>query len=378
MEGKNEAAAVLTDRLDRSRIRRVLVIGPYQVGDTAMTTPVLSVLNNHIPGAEIDVLTFNNLGELLSSHPAVAHVYSVDRRKGRGFWRERLRRRLTLLRILRERRYDLLVQPGDGSWGATLTLLLRIPFAAGASASSHRLFTKKLAARMAFTHSPSRSREGRGSRHTVEGLLDFVRRLGIYPEQHEKVMKVVPREQDVISVRRILENGGLGNKSFIMLAPAASTPGKTMDSTTCSTLIDRLVMKGENVVMVCAPVERELAFMRDVAAGTRPSVLNLAGQLGVGQLAALASLAKCSVAMDSGAMHISVSVGTPVVAIFGPFDERSTGPWQVPHRVIAAPLPCRPCYRNGCGDGGIAECLAKISVHEILEAIDSLTTRPAQ
>jgi ADP-heptose:LPS heptosyltransferase len=45
-------------------------------------------------------------------------------------------------------------------------------------------------------------------------------------------------------------------------------------------------------------------------------VVDLAGTLDLGQLAAIAAEAACVVAMDSGTMHIAVGTGTPTVAVF--------------------------------------------------------------
>ena len=50
---------------------------------------------------------------------------------------------------------------------------------------------------------------------------------------------------------------------------------------------------------------------------------------------------------DSGAMHLAAAIGRPVVAIFGPTDERVTSPIG-DHDVITEPVFCRPCLLREC------------------------------
>ena len=71
-------------------------------------------------------------------------------------------------------------------------------------------------------------------------------------------------------------------------------------------------------------------------------------------------------------MHLAAAVQTPCVALFGPSGDIEWGPWQVPHRVVAAKVPCRPCGNAGCGGGWRSECLEKITVQQVLAAYDSL------
>ena len=101
----------------------------------------------------------------------------------------------------------------------------------------------------------------------------------------------------------------------------------------------------------------------------RPAAINLAGRTDVPQLAGVLALCAAFVSNDSGAMHLAAAVGTPVVALFGPTDERVTAPVAAPRAradrrgvvpaVPAARVPARPpvherhrCRnRRPCGGG---------------------------
>jgi ADP-heptose:LPS heptosyltransferase len=65
-------------------------------------------------------------------------------------------------------------------------------------------------------------------------------------------------------------------------------------------------------------------------------------------------------------MHMAAAVGVPVVALFGPTDERKWGPWGEGHIVITRRLSCYPCKPHKCRDN---DCMKKISVEESLDAL---------
>jgi len=71
-------------------------------------------------------------------------------------------------------------------------------------------------------------------------------------------------------------------------------------------------------------------------------------------------------------------MGTPVVALFGPSDERVWGPWRVPHRVVEMHerFACRPCGLDGCGGGKVSECLTRLPVERVHSAVNELLAQP--
>jgi len=113
--------------------------------------------------------------------------------------------------------------------------------------------------------------------------------------------------------------------------------------------IARLVAAGARAVLVGAAGDREIAraIQSALEPAARPSVVDLVGATDVKTL--MAVLARCDVvvANDSGAMHVASAVGRPVVAIFGPTDERATAPLG-PHTLVRHDVWCRPCLLRAC------------------------------
>lgn len=90
-------------------------------------------------------------------------------------------------------------------------------------------------------------------------------------------------------------------------------------------------------------------------------------------------LARCRVAVtnDSGLLHLSEAVGTPVVALFGP-TVRAFGyfPLLASSLALERELDCRPCSRTGsrpCHRGDLA-CLDRIPAAEVRDAVAARLT----
>jgi lipopolysaccharide heptosyltransferase II len=109
--------------------------------------------------------------------------------------------------------------------------------------------------------------------------------------------------------------------------------------------------------------EKELV---EQIAGQIRGAVPLAGELSVRGLAALMKRMTLVVANDTGPMHLAFAVNTPTVALFGPTDPKSCGPYFAPRAtVIQKPATCSPCLRKRCNE---PFCMLQISPGEVLEA----------
>jgi ADP-heptose:LPS heptosyltransferase len=70
------------------------------------------------------------------------------------------------------------------------------------------------------------------------------------------------------------------------------------------------------------------AVLAAVPEAIRPRVHDLVGRTDWDTLGALIARCRLFLGPDTGAMHLAVGVGTPVVAVFGPTDPRRYGPWD--------------------------------------------------
>ena len=83
-------------------------------------------------------------------------------------------------------------------------------------------------------------------------------------------------------------------------------------------------------------------------------------------------LAQCAafVSNDSGAMHVAAAAGVPVVALFGPTNERETAPLGARAAVLTAPVWCRPCMLRECPLDH--RCMTGITAADVVRRVGEL------
>ncbi|MEN8218058.1 MAG: putative lipopolysaccharide heptosyltransferase III [Pseudomonadota bacterium] len=363
---------MLNDAINFHKIQGVLVTKLRHHGDVLLTSPVFSVLKKHYPHLKLDALVYHETGEMLTLHPAIDHVFTVDRAwKKRGFFKQ-VQNELALLKKLQAQNYDLLIHLTEHWRGLYLKRLLRVPFAVTQvyARRSGRYWRKT------FTHHYPAPLN---SRHVVEKNLDALRRLGLYPQTEDCGLVLFPGAGAEKRIDGLMQEYGLILKEFVQLHPTSRWFYKTWDAAKTSALIDRLEESGRRVVVTAAPAEQELELVKRVLSNTKSAPVNLSGLLSLKELAALIARARCLVGVDSVPMHIAAAMSTPVVALFGPSNDILWAPWQVRHQVVSSKQhPCRPCAQHGCGGGGWSDCLNDIAVDEVFAAVDHLTTGISQ
>lgn len=356
---------MLKDAIDLTALRRVLVIKLRHHGDVLLTSPVFTVLKNHAPQIEVDALVYLDTAEMLTFHPAISVVHTIDRnwkllgplRQAGEEWR--------LLSLLRARHYDLIIHLTEHNRGAWLARLLDVPYAVTRNVRGRGHFWRN-----SFTHFfPV---PGGRFRHTVETHLDALRRIGIYPDERERMLMLEPGEEARSIVQQKLAQHGLAGKDFIHIHPASRWLFKCWPAKHMTALIRSLQNQGHRIVVTAAPDAAEQALVQEMLASLEQSVVDLSGQLSLKQLAALTAMAKVFIGVDSAPMHIAAAMQTPVAVLFGPSGDLEWGPWCVPHRVLTSEHICRPCGNDGCGGGKRSECLDAIPVERVLAAVQEL------
>ena len=371
-------AGTPSDAVAAAHLRRVLIIMPQLVGDAVLSSVLITALQDLIPECRIDVLVHQPLRELFIHNPAIAAVYTIDREwRKKGVWRT-ARPRLALIRALRARHYDLLIQSPhttDGSWGPSLIALLRIRYAVGASALTHGSPLKRFMWRRLFTHTlpppPDPNR-----RHVAELHLDLLRRLGLAPRPAARRATIEPGPAARARVDALLAERGIPHQSFVLFAPLAGQKGRTLPAALCRDFLDHCERYGQNVIITSGREPWQQAFARTLADGRGACIHELAGELTLTELAALAAVARVYVGADSGPMHIAAAMGLPVIACFGPGDHYRFSPWQTRQFVIAAQRSCQPCELDGCGNSGDADCLHDIESRTLLDTFQAFWILP--
>jgi heptosyltransferase-2 len=165
----------------------------------------------------------------------------------------------------------------------------------------------------------------------------------------------------------------------IALAPgAAYGQAKQWPPERAAALIARLVTeRAASCVIVGADHDRPAAraiesWLSSNARDAAARVVNLTGRTSVNALAGVLESSAALVTNDSGAMHLAAALGRPVVAIFGPTDERATRPLGT-HALVTAQVFCRPCLLRDCPIDH--RCMTRITVDTVFDATSQQLAR---
>ena len=354
---------MLPDAIDFSKVSSVLVIKLRHHGDVLLSSPVFAALKRHAPHCAIDALVYQDTAEMLTFHPAIRYVHTIDRGWKRQGVIAQFQAEAALVGKLRRSRYDIIVHLTDHSRGLWLKWLSRARYGVA------RKDVVKPLWRRSFSHLYALPRGT--PRHTVETDLDAVRRLGIYPEADERALVLVPGTAADERVRQLMAAHQLHAKEFIHVHATSRWMFKCWTVSELAKTIDALAQRFQ-IVLTAAPAARELAVIAEIKSTINSNVIDFSGQLSLKELAALIGQARLSLNIDSAPMHIAAAMQTPVVALFGPSSEIVWGPWQVKNRVVHSGHPCRPCGNDGCGGGKISECLTTLPASAVIDAINDL------
>ncbi|UTH75288.1 putative lipopolysaccharide heptosyltransferase III [Chromobacterium sp. IIBBL 290-4] len=359
------------DAIDLSQLRRVLVVRLMHHGDVLLSSPVFTVLKNHAPHVEIDALVYHETRDMLTQHPAIDNVFTIDRNwKKLGAW-QRLKLEWALFARLKARAYQLIVVLNDNNRATALVRLLKPRWSVVPDVPDRGRFFRKT-----FTHRHALVLGNK--RHIVDWHLDALRRLGIFPSESETKLQMVAGPEAESRVDGLLAAQGLPRGGFILVHPGSRWFYKCWPAERMAALINALHERGWQVALSGAPSDEEARMIAEVKAGVVQPVIDFSGQLSLKELSALIARARMLVGVDSLPMHMAAAAQTPVVALFGPSRDKVWGPWQVPHRQVSLDLPCRPCNLAGCGGSERSECLENIPVRQVLAAVESLLAETGQ
>ena len=210
-------------------------------------------------------------------------------------------------------------------------------------------------------------------RHEVRRQLDLVASVGAINEH--PVMRFRTRETDRQSLRIKLAQSGVPDTQYMVAHCGATAPSRRYPAEYFSQAFRMIGSRAGAIVLTGDSSER--ALVADIAAmcGAEAPVINMAGQLELGEFACLVESASLLLSNNTGPVHVAAAVGTPVVDLYALTNPQHT-PWMVPQRVLYQDVPCKYCYRSECPQGHHA-CLRGVTPQAVCEAVLELQEETA-
>lgn len=330
------------------------------IGDVLLTTPLIRNLKLHYPEAQIDVAVNAEAKAVLEENPDVKTVLPYDRKaiKSGGFW-NRLKGEAAFAKVIKDGRYDMVINMTEGDRGAFLALWSGAKTRVGIPPKNRLL-------KNAYTHTFSKQEH----LHTVEWGLKALEALGLEPKEKKVYAFSGEAAQAKVDTLELPE-------IFVHVHPLSRWQFKCIDDTKMAAMIDFLESEmGVRCVITAAADAKELDRVDNILSLCTSKSLSLAGQLNLKEVIALNAKAKFFLGVDTAIMHIAAANDTPVLAFFGPSGAFHWGPWDNDlstcgyvnhngiqsmgkHTVYQVDWDCAPCGQDGCDGSKISQCLIK-------------------
>lgn len=335
---------------------KILIIKPSSLGDIIHTLPALRALRARYPKAWIAWLVKQEWQDLLVGHPDLSQVISVG--SGWVAWVD------TAIR-LRSMKFDVAVDfQGLFRTGMMSKLSgapMRVGFADGREGSP-----------MCYTHRvklplPAVPSWRLMDMHAVDRNLLIVKSVGADISHPRFVLPDAdPECQQALTL--LQDSGWIPGEPVVAMAPL--TRAEIKNWPLGSFLQTAKILRHQ---YHCWIVLLGTASQQWIGEKFRSEIgshcIDLLGKTTLRQLAPLIQRMNCVIANDSAVMHIAAAVGIPVIAMMGPTNPRSTGPYGSVNRVhVNSSLACRPCGRQTCRNTRKGECLTSLSVDEVVKS----------
>ncbi|MCB1109411.1 MAG: putative lipopolysaccharide heptosyltransferase III [Chlamydiia bacterium] len=344
-------------KVDFHAIQNVLVAKLRHHGDVLLSSPVFSVLKKRYPHLKIDAYLYSETLPMLEGHPAISNYLLYDKGwKKLPPWK-RYKQEAQLLRKIRKKRYDLVINLTEGDRGAIAAKVSKARYAVGFDPQGGGMKGKTSCYTHLIKHTPR-------PRHTVEKQLDAVRCLGLFPAPEERDLTFhIP--ESAYEVTADLPD------SYVVIHPVSRWMFKTLPVETVIAVAKYLQERGDAVVLTASPDPQEREMNRQIAAAV-PGVVDLSGKITLKELGAVIDRSAFLFTVDSVPLHIASALKKRTFVVFGPTCDQNWGPYRNPEaQVIAQEMTCRPCYQPGCGGSGQSDCLQSLSPDLILSHLHS-------
>jgi ADP-heptose:LPS heptosyltransferase len=342
--------------------KRVLAIRLDNLGDVLVTTPAIRAIRQSLPEASITLLASPVGAQVCALNPDIDEVI-VHGAPWMDPWRELPLdpdREQHMIALLRERQFDAAVIFSSFRQSplpaAYLCYLAGIPLRLAASIDGPgSLLT-------------TRHKHPEQMMHEVERGLDLVGAVGMSTTDDHLVL--VPPPEAAAHIAHLT----VGSRPLVVVHPGCSMPARTYPWELYADVVTLLVQQlGTRVIVTGASHEQPLVsdVLDRLPLAVRPHVEAAAGTLGFPEFCALIDAADLTITNNTGPMHMSAALGTPVIALFALTNPpEQWGPWRVPHRMLYREVPCRLCYSRICPVDH--ECLVGVPPQEVVDTAAGL------
>lgn len=340
----------------------ILLIQFGDIGDVVLTTPTIRAVKESCPDSNVSILVRKPFGTLLVADPAIHEV--IESEKYRGPLSYRLQQYTAFAQRLRRAHYDLVISLRTGDSGAIFSFLTGAKTRVGCQGIKKQFWHKLL-----FTHVIHDLKVAPPPVHPgADQSLRVVREIGMDTVDSTPKLYVIP--SDLARAKGLLAEAGITPETgMITINPYSRWKYKEWSNEKWGALIDK-IWEAQKLPSVLIGSQPEASGCQEIIAGRKGRAFSLAGKTTLGELAAVLSLSRLHLGVDSAAPHIAAALGTPTVTIHGPTDWRGWRAISDKQIVISPAMDCVPCSQMGCNNTGQSKCLEQFTADTFIQEID--------
>ena len=332
---------------------KILVIKQTSLGDVLHSTGHIRAIKKHYPDSYLTLLTASASITIYQYNVWVDEIIVIDRyRIKRNWYREPVwawQEMSAVMTKIRQQRFDLAIDLQG--------LAKSVLFLYGAK-SGRKLVKGNWWGLEGF----------RDKRLHAIREMDQVLRLAAIPTV-DTSMEFTVSMKERIAVDNLLARTNPQAKPVLIMSPFTRWLSK--DWPLENYLVTRAAVADQFHVVFTGSAERKSEVNESMSlhglTDEQVDATNLLGALTLPEFAELARRAERMLTGDSFPMHVAGAVKTPVVALFGPTDEKKTGPLGQHDQVVRVP-GCARCDQPSCP----RRCIARLDSTEVIRAIRSV------
>lgn len=324
---------------------KILIIRFSSIGDIVLTTPVIRIAKEQIPGSEVHFLTKKSFHSIVKNNPYIDKCFLVEDNLSE------------VIEKLKEEKYDFVVDLHKNLRSAKVKRALKVP-----SKSFEKLNLEKW---MFVNLKQNRMPDI----HIVERYIQTLESFRV--KNDNKGLDYFIDSVDEVSLTELPEshqNGYvgwvIGGSYFTKMLPA-------------NKIVEVLRKTNHPILLLGGPEDAEKG--EDIRLKIGAQVFNSCGKYSLNQSASLVKQANKILTNDTGLMHIAAAFNKPILSFWGnTVPEFGMTPYlpQNPHRskiMEIKDLRCRPCsklgFKKSCPKKHFY-CMQLYDVSEIIEWIE--------
>lgn len=294
-------------------IKNILLIQYKPFGDILLNTGYMPTLRRKFSEAQIDYLIQRPYVTLLEDNPYLDNLVLMEKIKKHTirYYMERFR----IMRLVRKRKYDLVIDQLRGPGSAQITLY---------SGAKYKFGWQQKRWNWVYNYKVIRD----NFRYYSRAKFDLLKPLGIEEEPHNTYYKI--KDESIDYIEKWLKEMNLTKEKIVVFSPGSPVLKKQWSLDNYAQLGDMILNKTEfRLILLWGPGEKQYVEyvenkMESKPIISPPTTFNQAG--------ALLKNSDMFIGNDGGINHLAVAMETPSIAIFGP----TTNPkkWTAWHKDI--------------------------------------------